>query len=39
MSTKGFIGTFTGHKSRAKGIYSFTLNENGVVEDFALAAE
>ena len=35
----GFIGTYTDGQGRAKGIYSFILNENGVVENFALAAE
>ncbi|MDR1400229.1 MAG: lactonase family protein [Treponema sp.] len=37
--TNGFIGTYTGDKGRAKGIYSFTLNESGVVENLTLAAE
>ncbi|MDR2536770.1 MAG: lactonase family protein, partial [Treponema sp.] len=37
---KGFIGTYTdGHLGRAKGIYSFTLNKNGEVENLALAVE
>jgi 6-phosphogluconolactonase len=36
----GFIGTYTdGPLGRAKGIYSFTLNENGAVENLALVAE
>lgn len=35
----GFIGTYTNGQGRAKGIYSFTLNENGAVENLALAAE
>ncbi|MDR2418863.1 MAG: lactonase family protein [Treponema sp.] len=36
----GFIGTYTnGHLGRAKGIYSFALNENGAVENIALVAE
>ncbi|MDR1326532.1 MAG: lactonase family protein [Treponema sp.] len=36
----GFIGTYTdGPLGRAKGIYSFTLNKNGAVENLALAVE
>lgn len=40
LITHGFIGTYTdGTLGRAKGIYSFTLSENGAVENLALVVE